>query len=158
LPPSSWAGGLGGKYLILPPGYDGPLPEGGFFIGRAGTAHVLFLAHMFLEKDSPEPAVKQIHKFLKVCPYVAGGAGTSFATFLRAEAQLGSITPPPGTIFYEGSGRVMNTIAPNDFSCYEMLNSSWRMPLFSMCWRRYPLAVLCSPNPTAQTTCARAVF
>ena len=28
--------GLGGKYLILPPGYDGPLPEGGFFTARAG--------------------------------------------------------------------------------------------------------------------------
>jgi hypothetical protein len=77
---------------------------------------------MFLENDSPEPAVEQIRKFLKVCPYEAGGAGTSFATFLRGEAQLGSITPPPETVFHEGSGKVMNTIAPNDFSYYEMLN------------------------------------
>ena len=29
--------GEGGKYLILPPGYDGPLPEGGFFVARAKT-------------------------------------------------------------------------------------------------------------------------
>jgi hypothetical protein len=29
--------GLGGKYLILPPGYDGPEPEGGFFVARART-------------------------------------------------------------------------------------------------------------------------
>ena len=114
--------GLGGKYLILPPGYDGPLPEGGFFIGHAGTTHVLFLARMFLENDSPKPAVEQIHNFLKVYPYKAGGAGTSFATFLRGEAQLGSITPPPETVFHEGSGKVMNTIAPNDYGYYEMLN------------------------------------
>ena len=26
--------GLGGRYLIVPPGYDGPLPEGGFFVAR----------------------------------------------------------------------------------------------------------------------------
>ena len=29
--------GLGGKYLIVPPDYDGPLPEGGYFIGRSKT-------------------------------------------------------------------------------------------------------------------------
>ena len=32
--------GEGGKYLILPPGYDGPLPEGGFFVARARTNRV----------------------------------------------------------------------------------------------------------------------
>jgi hypothetical protein len=26
--------GQGGKYLLLPPGYNGPLPDGGYFIGR----------------------------------------------------------------------------------------------------------------------------
>ena len=29
--------GEGGKYLIVPPGFDGPLPEGGFFVARAKT-------------------------------------------------------------------------------------------------------------------------
>jgi hypothetical protein len=29
--------GLGGKYLIVPPGYDGPLPEGGYFIAHSNT-------------------------------------------------------------------------------------------------------------------------
>ena len=27
--------GAGGKYLLLPPGYDGPLPEGGFYVARS---------------------------------------------------------------------------------------------------------------------------
>jgi hypothetical protein len=35
---------------------------------------------------------------------------------------LGRITPPPPTVFHEGTGVVMNTIPPNDFSFYEMLN------------------------------------
>src|SRR6516162_9171980 len=29
--------GQGGKYLVLPPGYDGQLPEGGYFIARSRT-------------------------------------------------------------------------------------------------------------------------
>ena len=29
--------GQGGKYLILPPGYDGPLPEGGYYVARSRT-------------------------------------------------------------------------------------------------------------------------
>ena len=29
--------GEGGRYLLLPPGYDGPLPEGGFYVARSKT-------------------------------------------------------------------------------------------------------------------------
>ena len=29
--------GEGGRYLILPPGYDGPVPEGGYFVARSRT-------------------------------------------------------------------------------------------------------------------------
>jgi hypothetical protein len=114
--------GLGGKYLILPPGYDGPLPEGGFFIAQAETTYVMWFGRMFLENDSPEPAVEQSRRFLKIYPYQAGGAGTSFATFLRGEVQLGPITPPPEAVFHDLSGQVMNTIPPNDYGYYEMLN------------------------------------
>ena len=32
--------GEGGKYLLLPPGYDGPLPEGGYFVSRSRTMRV----------------------------------------------------------------------------------------------------------------------
>jgi hypothetical protein len=114
--------GLGGKYLIVPPDYDGPLPEGGFFTAGAETTHVALFGRMFLENNSPKPGADQIRRLLKIYPYVAGGAGTSFAAFLRGEAQLGQIMPPPETVFHEGSGKVMNTIPPNDFSYYEMLN------------------------------------
>ena len=36
--------GEGGKYLILPPGYDGAVPEGGYFVARSRTTRVLILA------------------------------------------------------------------------------------------------------------------
>jgi hypothetical protein len=36
--------GLGGRYLILPPGYDGPVPEGGYYVARSPTTR-LFADH-----------------------------------------------------------------------------------------------------------------
>src|SRR5215470_8275707 len=115
--------GEGGKYLIVPPGYDGQLPAGGFFIARARTTRVLWFGRAFLEnKSDPKPAAEAIRKFTKIYPYQAGGVGTPIAEFLAGKAQLGRITPPPPTVFHEGSGKVMNTVPPNDFSYFEMLN------------------------------------
>jgi hypothetical protein len=114
--------GLGGKYLILPPGYDGLVPEGGFFVSRAQTFHVAWFGRSFLENNDPKPAAEAIRRFTKVYPYEAGGVGTPIAEFLAGKARLGRITPPPPTVFHEGSGKVMNTIPPNDWTFYEMLN------------------------------------
>jgi hypothetical protein len=115
--------GLGGKYLILPPGYDGPVPEGGYFVARSRTTRVLILGHAFLEnKNDPKPAVESIKQSTKIYPYEAGGVGTPIAEFLSGKAKLGKIMEPPAAVFHEGSGKVMNTVPPNDFSFYEMLN------------------------------------
>jgi len=115
--------GEGGRYLLLPPGYDGPLPEGGHYIARARTNRVLFLGRSFLEnKNDPKPTAELIRKFTKIYPYDAGGVGTSIAEFLNGKAKFGRLASPPATVFHEGSGKVINTIPPNDFSYYEMLN------------------------------------
>ena len=115
--------GEGGKYLIMPPGYDGPLPEGGFFVARARTTYVMWFGRAFLEnKSDPKPPAEAIRKFTKIYPYEAGGFGTPIAEFLAGKAPLGRISPPPPTVFHEGSGKVMNTIPPNDWTFYEMLN------------------------------------
>jgi hypothetical protein len=61
--------GLGGKYLILPPGYDGPAPEGGYFVARSRTTRLLIMGRAFLEnKSDPKPAVEAIRKFTKSIP------------------------------------------------------------------------------------------
>jgi hypothetical protein len=114
--------GEGGKYLIVPPGYDDPLPEGGFFVARSRTNRILWFGRMFMENNDPKPAVALIKERTKIYPYEAGGYGTSIAEFLSGKVRLARITPPPATVFHEGSGKVMNTIPPNDFSYYEMLN------------------------------------
>jgi hypothetical protein len=115
--------GEGGKYLVLPPGYEGPLPEGEFYVARARTNLLWWFGRMFLEnKSDPKPAAEAIRKFTKIYPYEAGGVGTPIAEFLSGKAKLGRVTPPPATVFHEGSGKVMNTLPPNDWSFYEMLN------------------------------------
>jgi hypothetical protein len=113
--------GEGGKYLILPPGYDGPVPSG-FNIARARTRLVIWFARSFLENNDPKPVAESIRKFTKVYPYEAGGAGIPIAEFLSGKAKLGKVTAPPPTVFHEGTGKVFSTIPPNDFSYYEMLN------------------------------------
>src|SRR5208282_3288362 len=70
----------------------------------------------------PKPAADAIRKFTRIYPYEAGGVGTSIAEFLTGKARLAKPTAPPATVFHEGSGQVMNTVPPNDFSYYEMLN------------------------------------
>ena len=62
--------GEGGKYLILPPGYDGPLPEGGFFVARARTTRVADpRPHVHGERTIRKPAVEsdpQVHQDLSL--------------------------------------------------------------------------------------------
>ena len=114
--------GEGGKYLILPPGYDGPVPEGGYFVARSRTTRVAMLGRSFMVKDDPKPTVDLIKKTAKIYPYVDGGVGTSVAEFLTGKAKLAAPAVPPPTVFHEASGKSFSTIPPNDFHFYELLN------------------------------------
>lgn len=50
-------GGKGGKFLILPPGYDKPVPEG-YFVYRSGTNNVfVFLRSFYQDPSNLKPAV-----------------------------------------------------------------------------------------------------
>ncbi len=114
--------GAGGKYLIVPPGYDGPLPDSGFFVGRSKTNHVLYAVRAFMVDNDPKPAVDLIKKGLKIYPYTPGGFGTSIATALEGKVRLAVDPPVPPTKFVEASGKSFNTVPPNDFSYFEMLD------------------------------------
>jgi hypothetical protein len=116
--------GEGGKYLLVPPGYDGPLPDGGFYTAWSRTNHALYAARSFLVDDDPKPAVELIKRTLKIYPYTPGGAGTSIATALEGAVRLTTNPPIPETRFVEGSGKSFNTIPPNDYSFFEMINAN----------------------------------
>ncbi|MDS9469627.1 DUF1254 domain-containing protein [Paracoccus sp. MBLB3053] len=115
--------GMGGKYLLVPPGYDGPLPQGGYFVAHASTNSILWFGRSFLKEGSdPKPSVEVIKASTKVYPFKPGGVGTSIAEFLKGDVHLGKISEPPATVFHEGTGMVMNTLPPSDWSYFELLN------------------------------------
>jgi hypothetical protein len=115
--------GEGGKYLIVPPNYTGPLPQGGFFVTHSRTNTIVWFGRSFLENHTdPKPVVEGIKKYTKVYRYEVGGVGTPIAEFLEGKAKLGRVAPPPPTVFHDGSGKVMNTLPPNDWTFFEMLN------------------------------------
>jgi hypothetical protein len=117
--------GEGGKYLLVPPGYDGPLPEGGFYIGRSKTTRLLYAARAYLkDNNDPKPAVEMIKKTMKIYPYTPGGLGTSIATALEGKVRLEANPPAPDTKFVEASGKSFNTIPPSDFLFFEMINAA----------------------------------
>jgi hypothetical protein len=116
--------GEGGKYLIVPPGYDGPLPDGGFFVAKSRTNRVLYATRSFLENNDPRPAVENIKKYMRIYPYTPGGVGTSIATALEGKVRLSGNPPIPETKFIEGSGKAFNTIPASDYGFFEMINEN----------------------------------
>jgi hypothetical protein len=92
----------------------------------------MVLGRMFLEKDDPKPPVELVKKTMKIYPYQPGGYGTSITTALDGKTPLlrspngqldwAFLRPQAPAKFFDGSGKVMNTIPPNDFSYFTMIN------------------------------------
>lgn len=114
--------GEGGRYLLVGPGYDGFLPEGVFIVAHSRTNRVLVLGRSFLKDNDPAPVVEEIRATTKIYPYSPGGVGMSIGRFLEGGVMLGRNAEQKAAVFHEGTGRVMNTVPPSDFSYYEMLN------------------------------------
>jgi hypothetical protein len=107
--------GAGGRYVLVPPGYDGPLPEGGVYVAHSATNRVLLLGRSFLTDDDPAPTVATIKAHLRIYPYTPGGPGTSVATLLTGTVPMaGEGAEVPETRFVEASGVAFNTIPPSD--------------------------------------------
>ena len=119
--------GLGGKYLIVGPDYDGPLPEGGYFIAHAKTNFALYAARAYLVDGKPEPAVETIKKTMKVYPYVPGSFGSSIAQALDGTVKIAGEPKLPEMKFIDGSGLAYNTIPPSDFGFWELINENVQM-------------------------------
>lgn len=96
--------GAGGDYLFAPPGYQGSLPENGFFVVKPQTNRLVMFYRAFVEKGDLAAAAKGVKAKAAIFPY--------------AES-----TKPPATRFVNISGVPFNTISANDFSFYEELNA-----------------------------------
>jgi len=99
--------GKGGKYLVLPPGYQGEVPDG-YFVVPSKTNGVWLFLRGYLDKGLPlEQAIPaasaNIRNHLEVYP-------------------LSRKDQPPAMEFINVSGKPMNTILPNDASFFEKLH------------------------------------
>ena len=94
--------GKGGKYLLLPPGYKGSVPDG-YFVMRSPTYNHWLFFRGYLKDGSPAPAVANIKKNLRIYP-------------------LAKKDNPPAMNFVNGSGKHFNTIGSTDFSFFEDIN------------------------------------
>ena len=114
--------GEGGKYLLVPPGYEGTLPEGGYFIAHSKTMRVLHFGRAFMIDNNPKPVADLIKKTLKIYPYTPGGYGTSVAQALTGKVMLKRNPEIPPTKFVETSDKSFNTVPPSDYTFFEKLN------------------------------------
>lgn len=116
--------GLGGKYLIVGPDYDGPLPEGGYFIAHSKTNFALYAARADLVDNDPAPAVENIKRSMRIYPYRPGAFGSSIAQALDGTVRIAGEPEIPETRFIEASGRSFNTIPPSDLGFFELIDEN----------------------------------
>ncbi|MFN3148312.1 DUF1254 domain-containing protein [Bremerella sp.] len=117
--------GLGGKYLIVGPEYEGTLPEGGYFVAHSKTNKVMYAMRAFIANgNDPKPAVENIKQNLKIYPYAPGSFGTSIAEALEGKVKLAGEPTIPEMKFISATGKAFNTIPPADFGFYEMINEN----------------------------------
>ena len=112
----------GGRYLMVGPGYDGALPDSGYHVFHARTTRVTLIGRAFMVDNDPKIPVEAIRNGVRVYPYVPGAFGTAVGTFLAGRAPLGAPAQVPETRFVEASGMAINTLFPNDFGFWEVVN------------------------------------
>ena len=94
--------GKGGKFLILPPGYKGEVPNG-YHVARTNTYGNWVIWRGFQENGDPAPAVATTKKIFRIYP-------------------LSQKDNPPKMNFINVSGVFNNTIHRTDFHIFEEIN------------------------------------
>ena len=94
--------GKGGKYLLLPPGYEGDIPDG-YFVLHSNTYGNWFALRGFMVDGKTEPTVKNIEENLKVYP-------------------LADIKNPKPVQFHDVSNKYINTLHAQDITFFHEVN------------------------------------
>jgi hypothetical protein len=94
--------GHGGEYLLLPPGYDGYVPDG-FHVVESPAYNNLFVLRAVPADDDPAPIAAAIRARLRIYP-------------------LAEAARPRETHIVDVSGVPFSTIAPQDASAFELLH------------------------------------
>jgi len=94
--------GEGGKYLLLPPDYKGAVPDG-YHVVKCPTYQLWAPWRSFLVDGDPKPGVDLVKAHTRA--------------YLLADA-----AKPPAMSFVNVSGRDFGTVAPADYSFWELLD------------------------------------
>jgi hypothetical protein len=95
--------GKGGKYLLLPPGYKGQVPQG-YHVVHSPTYNLWIPWRIFLEHGDPKPGIELTKKTAKIYP-------------------LADKDKPATELKYvDVSGKPFNIINPADYRFWELLN------------------------------------
>lgn len=95
--------GKGGKFLILPPGYEGEVPDG-YHVARTKTYGNWVVWRGFQENGDPAPAVAATKKLFRIYP-------------------LSQVDNPPKMTFVNISGEFNNTIHRTDYKIFEEIDA-----------------------------------
>jgi hypothetical protein len=95
--------GKGGKFLLIPPGYKGNIPQG-YYVARTNTYGNWVAWRGFPVNGSTKPAVEATKQHFRVYP-------------------LSQKNNPPAMNFVEVSGKYHNTIHRMDYGFWEEVNS-----------------------------------
>ncbi len=107
-PPGPYRG-KGGKFLMLPPGYDeedikGVIPQGEYFIAKSPSWTIWALLRGFLKDGKPDFSSQLFRNGIKVYP-------------------LSKAADPPKMEFINGSGKKFNTVHSSDYNFFEELHA-----------------------------------
>lgn len=94
--------GQGGKFLILPPGYEGAVPDG-YHVARSTTYGNWVIWRGFQVNGSTKPAIEATQKILRMYP-------------------LSQASNPPKMNFINVSGVYSNTVHRMDYGIWEEIN------------------------------------
>ncbi len=92
--------GKGGKFLVLPPGFEGNVPNG-YFVVRSPTYSVTFAVRGFQADGKTDQAVALMRQ-VRIYP-------------------LDKAASPPTMEFMNGSGKDIDTLFPDNFHFFELL-------------------------------------
>ena len=97
--------GKGGKFLLIPPGYQGDIPEEGYYVFHTKTFGNWFVWRGFQVDGSTKPAIDETKKHLKIYP-------------------LSQKDTPPEITFIDMSGKENSTIHRMDYGYWEEVNQT----------------------------------
>jgi len=103
--------GNGGKYLLLPPGYTGAVPEG-YFVLHSRTYGNSILYRCFIVNGDLRPAVENTKKHFRVYP-LARAANPPAMNFVNISGQDFNLIPATDASYFEQVAHVVQEEAVN---------------------------------------------